>query len=249
MESSRIPFLEELQLFWKGSVIRKPNGRRDSSDLSAQRIQFNTPLSRPLRSAAAQRQAVRQVMFVSSRGTERKDMKWILVITTICVPLIAMSCGAHGDPTSSSSSAPIPAGQGAKKTPELTASSPELEQRDQPVTDDDLRILLQADEILKDESVWNRNDDRVCDDDESTGKRSLFCALQKACIDVLGKYDHRRVALQEVRFAVEDATRGRDFEHRLRDFNNLPETRLVDVKKVLRVATDRVKSRLKGRSP
>jgi hypothetical protein len=188
-------------------------------------------------------------MFVSSRGTERKIMKWLLVIATICVPLIAMSCGAHGDPTSSSSSAPIPAGQGAKKTPELTASSPELEQRDQPVTDDDLRILLQADEILKDESVWNRNDDRVCDDDESTSKRSLFCALQKACIDVLGKYDHRRVALQEVRFAVEDATRGRDFEHRLRDFNNLPETRLVDVKKVLKVATDRVKSRLKGRAP
>jgi len=47
MESSRIPFLEELQLFWKGSVIRKPNGRRDSSDLSAQRIQFNKALRRP----------------------------------------------------------------------------------------------------------------------------------------------------------------------------------------------------------
>ncbi len=46
MESSRIPFLEELQLFWKGSVIRKPNGRRDSSDLSAQRIQFNKRLER-----------------------------------------------------------------------------------------------------------------------------------------------------------------------------------------------------------
>ena len=79
---------------------------------------------------------------------------------------------------------------------------------------------------------------------EATGKRSLFCALQKACIDVLGAYDHRRAALQEVRFAVEDATRGRDFEHRLRDFNNLPTTRLADIKKVLRVATDRVKSRL-----
>ena len=36
-----IPFLEELPLFWKGSVIRKPNERRDRSDLSAQRIQFN----------------------------------------------------------------------------------------------------------------------------------------------------------------------------------------------------------------
>ena len=78
----------------------------------------------------------------------------------------------------------------------------------------------------------------------ATGRRSLFCALQKACIDVLGVYDHRRVALQEVRFAVEDATRGRDFEHRLRDFNNLRTTQLADVKGVLRVAADRVKSRL-----
>jgi hypothetical protein len=93
--------------------------------------------------------------------------------------------------------------------------------------------------------MWNRNDDRVCNDDEATGKRSLFCALQKACIEVLGSYDHRRVALQEVRFAVEDATRGRDFEHRLMEFNNLPETQLVDIRRVLQVATERVKSRLK----
>jgi hypothetical protein len=128
--------------------------------------------------------------------------------------------------------------------PRLTATSPELEQRDQPVTPDDLRILIKAAELLKDESVWNRADDRECADDEATGKRSLFCALQKACVDVLGKYDHRRVALQEVRFAVEDATRGKDFEHRLRDFNNLPTTRFSDITAVLKVATDRVKSRL-----
>jgi hypothetical protein len=132
-------------------------------------------------------------------------------------------------------------------TAQRTTTSADLERRDQPVTDDDLRILVRADELLNDESVWNRKDDRECDDDEATGKRSLFCALQKACIDVLGAYDHRRVALQEVRFAVEDATRGQDFEHRLRDFNNLPTTRLADVKKVLRVATDRVKSRLKDK--
>ena len=67
-------------------------------------------------------------------------MKWILVSAIICGPLIAMSCGAHGDSSSSSSPAPIPADQGAKQTPESTATSPELEQRDQPVTDDDLRI-------------------------------------------------------------------------------------------------------------
>ena len=128
-----------------------------------------------------------------------------------------------------------------------TATSPELERRDQPVTNEDLHILQRASALLKDESVWNRKDDRVCDDDEATGKRSLFCALQKACIDVLGAYDHRRVALQEVRFAVEDATRGQDFEHRLRDFNNLPTTRLADLRKVLQVATDRLKSRLNGK--
>jgi hypothetical protein len=136
--------------------------------------------------------------------------------------------------------------QSAPQPPQITPSSPKLERRDRPVTADDLRILVKAEELLKDDSVWNRKDDRECQDDEATGKRSLFCALQKACVDVLGSYDHRRAALQEVRFAVEDATRGRDFEHRLRDFNNLPETRLADIKRVLWVAKERVKSRLKA---
>jgi hypothetical protein len=139
------------------------------------------------------------------------------------------------------------AAQQTQQTPRPTATSPELERRDQAVTNEDLRILLKADELLKDESSWNRKDDRVCDDDEATGRRSLFCALQKACIEVLGAYDHRRVALQEVRFAVEDVTRDQDFEHRLRDFNNLPSTRLDDIKSVLRVATDRVRARLKSK--
>jgi hypothetical protein len=131
------------------------------------------------------------------------------------------------------------------QTPRLGPTNAELERRDQPVTMDDVRILTRAAELLKDESAWNRADDRECKDDEATAKRSLFCALQKACIDVLGSYDHRRVALQEVRFAVEDATRGQDFEHRLRDFNNLPTTQLTDIKRVLSVATERVQSRLK----
>ena len=55
-----------------------------------------------------------------------------------------------------------------------------VESRDQAVTDDDLHILQRADSLLKDASVWNRHDDRKCDDDEAAGKRSLFCALQKA---------------------------------------------------------------------
>lgn len=132
---------------------------------------------------------------------------------------------------------------------QTTQTSPQQEQRDQPVTADDVAILVRAQALLKSHSAWNRADERECKDDEASGKRSLFCALQKACIDVLGSYDHRRVALQEVRFAVEDATRGRAFEHRLRDFNNLPETRLEDIHRVLAVALERVSARLKNRPP
>ena len=131
-----------------------------------------------------------------------------------------------------------------------------VESRDQAVTDDDLRILQRADSLLKDASVWNRHDDRKCDDDEAAGKRSLFCALQKANREILGEYEHRNVALQEVRFAIQDATRDRQTEiviralrqfslpHRLMDFNNLSETRFEDVKQVLRVAGERVGARL-----
>jgi hypothetical protein len=124
-----------------------------------------------------------------------------------------------------------------------------LERRDQPVTTEDLRILERADALLKDELAWNRNDDRVCDDDRAAGKWSLFCALETACTEVLGEYDHRRAALQEVRFVVEEATRGREFEHRLMDFNNLPETRFDDVKQVLRTSAQRVAARLKQPQP
>jgi hypothetical protein len=135
------------------------------------------------------------------------------------------------------------------KVPVLTTTTPQAEDRDQPVSVDDLAIIVRAQTLLREASAWNRADDRECKDDEATGKRSLFCALQKACIDVLGAYDHRRAALQEVRFAVEDATREQEFEHRLRDFNNLPTTRLADVQRILAVAKERIGERLKVKKP
>jgi hypothetical protein len=119
------------------------------------------------------------------------------------------------------------------------------ERRNQPVTVDDLRILEKADAFLKDESAWNRSDDRQCDDDKASGRWSLSCALDVACIEVLGRYDHTRAALQEVRFVVEEVTAGRQFEGRLMGFNNLPETRFEDVKRVLRLGRERVAERLK----
>ena len=117
------------------------------------------------------------------------------------------------------------------------------ERRNQPVTVEDLRILEKADALLKDESAWNPKDDRQCDDDKASGKWSLSCALDVACIEVIGHDDHTRAALQEVRFVVEEVTAGRQFEGRLMGFNNLPETRFEDIKRVLRLARDRVAAR------
>lgn len=47
-----------------------------------------------------------------------------------------------------------------------------------------------------------------------------------------------------MRFAIEDATNNREFEHRLRDFNNLPTTGLAEVRAVLQVAIARVEARV-----
>jgi hypothetical protein len=70
--------------------------------------------------------------------------------------------------------------------------------------------------------------------------------MEKASEDVLGHLGYRAVALQEVRFVVEDAMRDSKapFVHRLTDYNNLPSTRFEDIKNVLKIATDRVSARL-----
>ena len=124
------------------------------------------------------------------------------------------------------------------------ATSTEYERRDREVSEKDLEILRKAQSILADESVWDRQDDRVCEPSDTTW--SLFCALHKASLEVLGEYQHRRVALQEVRFAIEDVSGGEKFAHRLMDFNNTRS--FEEIRKVLTIATERVVARLEGRS-
>jgi hypothetical protein len=126
------------------------------------------------------------------------------------------------------------------------ACAPDYEKRGQPVAVEDVRILERADALLPDEARWNRHDTRDCPPHET--QLSLFCALHAATVEVLGTYDHRRVALQEVRFAIEEVSGGREFEHRLMDFNNLPQTKFADIKRVLAIARERVAARLQ-RSP
>ena len=119
---------------------------------------------------------------------------------------------------------------------------PQWENKEQPVSQEDLQILLRAKEILSDGSKWNDDDDRVCNDDDT--KWSLFCALKKATIETLGEYNHRRVALMEVRWIIHKLMEGEDFKHRLMEFNNT--RKFDDIIKVLDESIQKVQARLES---
>jgi hypothetical protein len=129
----------------------------------------------------------------------------------------------------------------AERSSPRRASTAEELQASKPTTDD-LRLLQRADELLSSRARWDRHDTRICL--PSATSLSLFCALQKASLDLFGEYGHRAIALEEVRFAIEDVTDGRRFSHRLKDFNNLPSTEFRDVKTVLTIAIHRIRKRL-----
>jgi hypothetical protein len=117
------------------------------------------------------------------------------------------------------------------------------ESRSRYVDTADLDILVRALEILASPDVWNRHDTRECHADDRTF--SLFCALHRASIDVAGEYEHRRTALQEVRFAIEESRPGVEYEHRMQDFNNEDETTFAEVRGTIETARARVAERLR----
>jgi len=117
-----------------------------------------------------------------------------------------------------------------------------LDSHERPVDRQDLMILDSADERLSGALVWDRADDRTCELQDETF--SLYCSLYFGSMDTIGEYQHRRTAMQEIRFAIEDATGGREFDHRMMDFNNLSETSFDDVKDIIKTARARVQSRL-----
>ncbi|MGZ7080607.1 MAG: hypothetical protein ACXVJT_14445 [Thermoanaerobaculia bacterium] len=91
----------------------------------------------------------------------------------------------------------------------------------------DRAIVERAAKILSSDAAWNRADTRKCPADATTW--SIYCAMEKATIEVSGAFHHRRPALQVVREIVDERTAGRPYEHRLMDYNNDSTTRLEDV--------------------
>lgn len=106
-------------------------------------------------------------------------------------------------------------------------------------SDLDREIVKRAAAILSSEKVWDRADTRECS--PSDAKWSIYCAMEKATIEVTGGFHHRRPALQVVRKIVDERSAGKPYKHRLMDYNNDPATRFADVQSLFTEALGRAK--------
>lgn len=124
----------------------------------------------------------------------------------------------------------------------LVFGKPAYEEKNIEVSQVDLDILRKADALLNDEAAWKKDAVRVC---AESATLNLYCALERASTEVTGKYEHRRPALQEVRFVIDDNYKQRWSVHRLADFNAHPDTTFKDVKLVIAMAIENVSRKLR----
>jgi len=110
-----------------------------------------------------------------------------------------------------------------------------------------VQIVQRAQKILDSPAKWNRSDTRNCPAEAKTF--SLYCALEKATIEVTGNFQHRGAAMQESRFVIDEMAPNRNYHHRLMDYNNDPTTTFADLQKVLRLLQQRIAERLAKESP
>lgn len=122
----------------------------------------------------------------------------------------------------------------------LSFFKPDYMNREREVSELDLKLIKRSLQILSDQKNWNKNDDRLCFHDE---KWSLFCSLAKASVELDNKYKHRRVAIQEIRFTINDNFSDRWKKHQLMDFNNHPSTDFDEIQWVLNETLNRLKTR------
>ena len=100
------------------------------------------------------------------------------------------------------------------------------------VTENDLHVIARTREILSSPEKWNHTDTAQCTADATTF--SLFCALQKASMEVMGSFDNRGAAAQEVRFTIDDFVGDtKHYNSRLTDFNNDSATTFENIQEVL----------------
>lgn len=109
-----------------------------------------------------------------------------------------------------------------------------------PQNEYDVPIVERTLVLLSDETAWNRNDDRNCGPEKQG--TSLYCALRQASIEVAGEFKNRAAAVQQVRFAIERQNPHIEYDHRLIDYNNDPETSFEDMQAMLRDALESLRT-------
>jgi len=108
-----------------------------------------------------------------------------------------------------------------------------------PPSQTDLGIFEAARALLGSEAVWDREDDRNCENDEEL--ISLYCALAQATATAMGRYQHRQPAMQAVRRVIASEWPERVVGHRLMNFNNDRRTTLADVQRLFDLAAESVR--------
>ena len=104
----------------------------------------------------------------------------------------------------------------------------------------DKKILERAATIITSDAVWNRADNRKCPATATTW--SIYCAVERAEIEIAGGFHHRRPAMELVRGIVDERTKAKSYQHRLMDYNNDRTTRLDDVRTLFAEAIARIKT-------
>lgn len=112
-----------------------------------------------------------------------------------------------------------------------------------PPSQRDLEILQAARLLISNEGVWDRADDRNCENDE--GVISVYCALARATKSAMGRYQHRQPAMQAVRRVIASEWPERVVAHRLMSFNNDPRTTLADVRRLFDLAVQSLRSSIR----
>jgi len=103
----------------------------------------------------------------------------------------------------------------------------------------DKEILQHASTVITSDAVWNRADNRECPADATVW--SIYCAVERAMIEVTGGFNHRRPAGQLVRQIVDERSATRNYSHRMMDYNNDPRTVMADVRSLFAEAIARIK--------
>lgn len=138
----------------------------------------------------------------------------------------------------------VPADAAPIAPPILADAGDDLDPRIEP---SDLAVVKRARQLLADPALWNRADTRECP--PAAKSLSLYCALQRAEIEIHGKTAHRGAALQQARFVIDGLTAERRYQHRLMEFNNDPSTRFEDLAKVFDATEQRLRAKLAAQPP